>query len=192
LNQLNGGVLTGPTVANDPGAKGKVELLKQGKVGSFLNVVGTEQTYATQKIALENTRLGIPLLFGFDVIHGYKTIFPIPLAEACSWDLDAAYKSASIAAKEASVAGLHWTFAPMMDVSREPRLGRVMEGSGEEPYLQAKFAATRVKRFQGYLYDNQCIMATVKHFVAYGAVEAGKEYNTVDMSRYALWNYSLP
>jgi beta-glucosidase len=192
LNQLNGGVLTGPTAANDPGAKGKIELLKQGKVGSFLNVVGTEQTRATQKIALENTRLGIPLLFGFDVIHGYKTIFPIPLAEACSWDLDAAYKSASIAAKEASAAGLHWTFAPMMDVSREPRWGRVMEGSGEDPYLQAKFAAARVKGFQGDLSDNQHIMATVKHFAAYGAVEAGKEYNTVDVSRYALWNYYLP
>jgi beta-glucosidase len=192
LNQLNGGVLTGPTVANDPGAKGKIELLKQGKVGSFLNVVGTEQTRATQKIAIESSRLGIPLLFGFDVIHGYKTIFPIPLAEACSWDLDAAYKSASIAAKESSAAGLHWTFAPMMDVSREPRWGRVMEGSGEDPYLQAKFAAARVKGFQGDLSDNQHIMATVKHFAAYGAVEAGKEYNTVDVSRYALWNYYFP
>lgn len=192
LNQLNGGVLTGPTAANDPGAKGKIELLKQGKVGSFLNVVGTEQTQATQKIALENTRLGIPLLFGYDVIHGYKTIFPIPLAEACSWDLDAAYQSASIAAKEASSAGLHWTFAPMMDVTRDPRWGRVMEGSGEDTYLQAKFAEARVKGFQGNLSDNQHIITSVKHFAAYGAVEAGKEYNTVDVSRYALWNYYLP
>jgi beta-glucosidase len=192
LNQLNGGVLTGPTVANDAGATGKVNLLKQGKVGSFLNVVGTEQTRATQKIALENTRLGIPLLFGFDVIHGYKTIFPIPLAEACSWDLDAAQKTASIAAKEASSAGLHWTFAPMMDVSRDPRWGRVMEGSGEDTYLQSKFATARVKGFQGDLTDNQHIMATVKHFAGYGAVEAGKEYNTVDLSRYALWNYYMP
>ena len=191
LNQVNGGVLTGPSVANDPGAQGKVQLLKDGMVGSFLNVVGTEQTLATQKIAVEQTRLGIPLLFAFDVIHGYKTVFPIPLAEAASWDLDAAEKSASIAAKEASSAGLHWTFAPMMDMSREPRWGRVMEGSGEDPYLQGEFAAARVKGFQGN-FDENHVLATIKHFAAYGAVEAGREYNTVDVSRYALWNYYLP
>ncbi|AWV99336.1 beta-glucosidase BglX [Arcticibacterium luteifluviistationis] len=191
LNQVNGGVLTGPSVANDPGAQGKIQLLKDGMVGSFLNVVGTEQTLATQKIAVEQTRLGIPLLFAFDVIHGYKTVFPIPLAEAASWDLAAAEKSASIAAKEASSAGLHWTFAPMMDMSREPRWGRVMEGSGEDPYLQGKFAAARVKGFQGN-FDENHVLATIKHFAAYGAVEAGREYNTVDVSRYALWNYYLP
>lgn len=191
LNQVNGGVLTGPSVANDPGAQGKVQLLKDGMVGSFLNVVGTEQTLATQKIAVEQTRLGIPLLFAFDVIHGYKTVFPIPLAEAASWDVAAAERSASIAAKEASSAGLHWTFAPMMDMSREPRWGRVMEGSGEDPYLQARFAEARVKGFQGNLDENH-VLATVKHFAAYGAVEAGREYNTVDMSRYALWNYYMP
>lgn len=191
LNQVNGGVLTGPSVANDPGAQGKVQLLKDGMVGSFLNVVGTEQTLATQKIAVEQTRLGIPLLFAFDVIHGYKTVFPIPLAEAASWDLVAAEKSASIAAKEASSAGLHWTFAPMMDMSREPRWGRVMEGSGEDPYLQGKFAAARVKGFQGN-FDENHVLATIKHFAAYGAVEAGREYNTVDVSRYALWNYYMP
>jgi beta-glucosidase len=191
LNQVNGGVLTGPSVANDPGAQGKVQLLKDGMVGSFLNVVGTEQTLATQKIAVEQTRLGIPLLFAFDVIHGYKTVFPIPLAEAASWDLAGAEKAASIAAKEASSAGLHWTFAPMMDVSREPRWGRVMEGSGEDPYLQGKFAAARVKGFQGN-FDENHVLATIKHFAAYGAVEGGREYNTVDMSRYALWNYYLP
>ncbi|MCR9063805.1 MAG: glycoside hydrolase family 3 C-terminal domain-containing protein [Cytophagales bacterium] len=191
LNQVNGGVLTGPSVANDPGAQGKVQLLKEGMVGSFLNVVGTEQTLATQKIAVEQTRLGIPLLFAFDVIHGYKTVFPIPLAEAASWDLEAAERATAIAAKEASAAGLHWTFAPMMDVSREPRWGRVMEGSGEDPYLQAKFAEARVKGFQGNLDENH-VLATVKHFAAYGAAEAGKEYNTVDLSRYALWNYYLP
>jgi beta-glucosidase len=191
LNQVNGGVLTGPSVANDPGAQGKVQLLKEGMVGSFLNVVGTEQTLATQKIAVEQTRLGIPLLFAFDVIHGYKTVFPIPLAEAASWDLEAAEKAASIAAKEASSAGLHWTFAPMMDMSREPRWGRVMEGSGEDTYLQGKFAAARVKGFQGN-FDENHVLATIKHFAAYGAVEAGREYNTVDISRYALWNYYLP
>ncbi|MFT5885727.1 MAG: beta-glucosidase [Arcticibacterium sp.] len=191
LNQVNGGVLTGPSVANDPGTQGKVQLLKDGMVGSFLNVVGTEQTLATQKIAVEQTRLGIPLLFAFDVIHGYKTVFPIPLAEGASWDLVAAERATEIAAKEASSAGLHWTFAPMMDVSREPRWGRVMEGSGEDPYLQARFAAARVKGFQGN-FDENHVLATVKHFAAYGAAEAGREYNTVDMSRYALYNYYLP
>ena len=191
LNQVNGGVLTGPSVANHLGAQGKVQLLKDGMVGSFLNVVGTEQTLATQKMAVEQTRLGIPLLFAFDVIHGYKTVFPIPLAEGASWDLAAAERATEIAAKEASSAGLHWTFAPMMDVSREPRWGRVMEGSGEDPYLQARFAEARVKGFQGNLDENH-VLATVKHFAAYGAAEAGREYNTVDMSRYALYNYYLP
>jgi len=190
LNQVNGGVLTGPTVANDPGAQGKVKLLKDGMVGSFLNVIGAEQTLATQKIAVEGTRLGIPLLFAYDVIHGYKTVFPIPLAEASSWDLVAAERAASIAAKEASSAGLHWTFAPMMDLSRDPRWGRVMEGSGEDPYLQAQFAAARVKGFQGN-FDENHIIACIKHFAAYGATEAGKEYNTVDISRYTLWNYHM-
>jgi beta-glucosidase len=191
LNQLNGGVLTGPQAANDAGQQAKVKLLKEGKVGSLLNVLGAAETKAVQKIAVEQTRLGIPLIFGYDVIHGYKTIFPIPLAEACSWDLAGAEKTASIAANEASSAGLHWTFAPMMDVSREPRWGRVMEGSGEDPYLGSVFAAARVKGFQGNM-DNHHIMACVKHFAAYGAPEAGREYGTVDMSRYALWNYYLP
>ncbi|MFN8430278.1 MAG: glycoside hydrolase family 3 N-terminal domain-containing protein, partial [Spirosomataceae bacterium] len=135
LNQVNGGVLTGPAVANDPGQQGKVKLLKEGKVGSFLNVVGAAQTKEVQRIAVEESRLGIPVLFGFDIIHGAKTIFPIPLAEASAWDTEGALKAAEIAAKEASSMGLHWTFAPMMDVSRDPRWGRVMEGSGEDPYL---------------------------------------------------------
>lgn len=191
LNQVNGGVLTGPAVANDPGQQGKVALLRQGQVGSFLNVTGVEQTKAVQKIAIEQTRLGIPLLFGYDVIHGYKTVFPIPLAEAASWDVDAAHRTAEIAAKEAAAAGLHWTFAPMMDVSRDPRWGRVMEGSGEDPYLQARFAEARVKGFQGNLDENH-ILACVKHFAVYGATESGREYNTVDVSRYAMHNYYLP
>ncbi|MCB9333262.1 MAG: beta-glucosidase BglX [Lewinellaceae bacterium] len=191
LNQLNGGVLTGPQAATDPGQTGKLDLLRTGQVGSFLNVTGAEETGRVQKIAVEETRLGIPLLFGYDVIHGYKTIFPIPLAEACSWDLAAAEKAAAIAAKEASAAGIHWTFAPMMDLSREPRWGRVMEGSGEDPWLSGQFSAARVRGFQGKL-DDQHVLATVKHFAAYGAPEGGREYNTVDMSRYALWNYYLP
>ena len=191
LNQLNGGVLTGPQAANDPGQQGKVTMIKEGKVGSLLNVIGSAETKAVQKIAVEQTRLGIPILFAYDVIHGYKTIFPIPIAEACSWEPAGAEKTAMIAAKEASSAGIHWTFAPMMDVTREPRWGRTMEGNGEDPYINSIFSAARVKGFQGN-FDNQHILACVKHFAAYGAPEGGREYNTVDMSRYALWNYYLP
>lgn len=191
LNQLNGGVLTGPQAANDPGQQGKVTMIKEGKIGSLLNVIGAAETKAVQKIAMEQTRLGIPILFAYDVIHGYKTIFPIPIAEACSWEPAGAEKTAAIAAKEASSAGIHWTFAPMMDVTREPRWGRTMEGNGEDPYLGGVFSAARVKGFQGN-FDNQHVLACVKHFAAYGAPEGGREYNTVDMSRYALWNYYLP
>lgn len=192
LHQLSGGVLTGPQAANDAGQQAKLELVRQGKMGSFLNVLGAKETRAVQKIAVEESRLGIPLLFAFDVIHGYRTVFPIPLAESCTWDPAAAEKAASIAAKEAASAGLHWTFAPMMDVTREPRWGRVMEGSGEDPYIGSMFAAARVRGFQGEEFDNERIMACVKHYAAYGDPEGGREYNTVDMSRYALWNYYLP
>ncbi len=192
LNQLSGGVLTGPKALKDPGQKAKLDLVRKGKIGSFLNVVGAKETGNVQKIAVEESRLGIPLLFAYDVIHGYKTIFPIPLAESASWNPEGAELTASIAAKEAASAGLHWTFAPMMDVTREPRWGRVMEGSGEDPYIGAVFAAARVRGFQGKEFDDQHIMACVKHFAAYGAPEGGREYNTVDISRYALWNYYLP
>lgn len=192
LNQLSGGVLTGPEAAADKGQQAKLELVRQGKIGSFLNVLGAKETRNVQKIAVEESRLGIPLLFAFDVIHGYRTIFPIPLAESCSWNPDGAQRNASIAAREASSAGLHWTFAPMMDISRDPRWGRVMEGAGEDPYLGGVFSAARVRGFQGKNWDDQHIMACVKHFAAYGGAEAGREYNTVDMSRYALWNYYLP
>jgi len=191
LNQVNGGSLTGPQAANDPGQQGKLKQLKEGKVGSFLNVLGAAETRAVQKIAVEESRLGIPLLFAYDVIHGYKTVFPIPLAEACSWEPALAEKAAGIAAKEASAAGLHWTFAPMMDLTRDPRWGRVMEGSGEDPLINSVFAAARVRGFQGN-FDNQHLLACVKHYAAYGASEAGKEYNTVDVSRYAFWNTYAP
>jgi beta-glucosidase len=191
LNQLNGGVMTGPQAAKEPGQLAKLQQMRDGKVGSFLNVVGAAETKAVQKIALEETRLGVPMLFAYDVIHGYKTVFPIPLAEACSWDLAMAEKTAEIAAKEASSAGLHWTFAPMMDISREPRWGRVMEGSGEDPYLGGLLAAARVKGFQGN-FDNNHVLSCIKHFAAYGAPEGGREYNTVDISRYSLWNNYLP
>ena len=179
LNQLSGGVLTGPAAAGDAGQQAKLEMVRQGKIGSFLNVLGAAETRAVQKIAVEESRLGIPLLFAFDVIHGYKTIFPIPLAEASSWDLSEAERAASIAAREASSAGLHWTFAPMMDVTREPRWGRVMEGSGEDPYLGSMFAAARVRGFQGEEFDDQHILACAKHFAAYGAPEGGREYGTL-------------
>jgi len=192
LNQLSGGILTGPAAAGDAGQQAKLEMVRQGKIGSFLNVLGAKETRAVQKIAVEESRLGVPLLFAFDVIHGYKTIFPIPLAEACSWNPSGAERAASVAAKEAASAGLHWTFAPMMDVTREPRWGRVMEGSGEDPYLGSMFSAARVRGFQGEQFDNEHILACAKHYAAYGAPEGGREYNTVDMSRYALWNYYLP
>jgi beta-glucosidase len=150
-------------------------------------------TRRLQEIAVKESRLGIPLIFGYDVIHGYKTIFPIPLAESCSWDLAAMENSASIAAKEAAAAGLHWTFAPMVDISRDPRWGRVMEGAGEDTYLGALIAAARVKGFQGSNFDNaDKVMACVKHFAAYGAPVAGREYNTVDMSERTFRDIYLP
>lgn len=190
LNQLNGGAFTGPAL-NDAGQAEKAKMVKDGRVGSLLNVVGVANTRAIQQTAMQS-RLGIPLIFGYDVIHGYKTIFPIPLAEACSWDLPGIEKNASIAAKEAAAAGIHWTFAPMCDVSNDPRWGRVMEGAGEDPYYAGLVSAARVKGLQGNLNDNEHILSCVKHFAAYGAVEAGREYNQVDVSRVMLWNKYLP
>jgi beta-glucosidase len=190
LNQLNGGAFTGPA-ANDAGQNEKTKKVKDGRVGSLLNVVGVADTRAIQQEAMK-TRLGIPLLFGYDVIHGYKTIFPIPLAEACSWDLKGIEKNSSIAAKEASAAGVHWTFAPMCDITNDPRWGRIMEGVGEDPFYGGVISAARVKGFQGNLNDNEHVMACVKHFAAYGLVEAGREYNNVDVSRPMLWNKYLP
>lgn len=190
LNQLNGGAFTGPAL-NDAGQAEKAKMVKDGRVGSLLNVVGGANTRAIQQTAMQS-RLGIPLIFGYDVIHGYKTIFPIPLAEACSWDLPGIEKNASIAAKEAAAAGIHWTFAPMCDVSNDPRWGRVMEGAGEDPYYAGLVSAARVKGLQGNLNDNEHILSCVKHFAAYGAVEAGREYNQVDVSRVMLWNKYLP
>lgn len=191
LNQLNGGVFTGPAL-NDPGQKGKVQMVRDGKVGSFLNVTGAKETRAIQEVAVKESRLGIPILFAFDVIHGYKTIFPIPLAEACSWDLKQMEINSSVSAKESAAAGLHWTFAPMVDISTDPRWGRVMEGAGEDTYYGSLVGAARVKGLQGKLDDAAHILACVKHFAAYGAVEAGREYNHVDVSRVALWNKYLP
>lgn len=190
LTQLNGGVFTGPA-ANDPGQKAKMNMIRNGLAGSMLNLTGAEETRAIQQIAVNESRLGIPLLFAYDVIHGYKTIFPIPLADACAWDAALSEKAAVIAAKEASAEGLHWTFAPMMDISRDPRWGRVMEGGGEDPYLGGVLAAARVKGFQGN-FGKDNILACVKHFAIYGAVEGGREYNQVNVDRYNAWNVYMP
>lgn len=191
LNQLNAGTQTGPLAVHDQKVP-NIDDIKAGKVGSYLNLEGVALTLKYQKVACEDSRLGIPLLFAKDVIHGYQTIFPIPLAEACSWDLKAIERNASVAALEASAAGLHWTFAPMCDICTDPRWGRVMEGAGEDSYLGGLIAAARVHGFQGDLTDGKHLMACVKHFAAYGAVEAGKEYAHVDVSRLALWNKYLP
>ena len=192
LNQYNGfWEVTGPTPKDGKGAL-KYENLKNGLVGSMLNIKGVKEVKAIQKIALES-RLHIPLLFGFDVIHGYKTISPIPLAEAASWDLEAIKKSASMAAEEASSVGINWTFAPMVDVSRDARWGRVMEGAGEDPYLGSKIAVARVKGFQGENFStNKTILACTKHFAGYAFAESGRDYNTVDVSESTLQNIIFP
>ncbi|OIQ79923.1 periplasmic beta-glucosidase precursor [mine drainage metagenome] len=188
LNQYNDDwTATGPiTVDND-----KANQIRKGQVGSLLNCMGTSRTRSWQKIAMQS-RLKIPLLFGQDVIHGYKTTFPIPLAEAASWDLDAIQLSARIAATEAAASGIHWTFAPMVDIARDPRWGRVMEGAGEDPYLGSLIAKARVKGFQGNkLGDVDAVMACAKHFAAYGAAIGGRDYNSVDMSDRLLWEVYL-
>ncbi len=193
MNQYNGfWDITGPTPKDGQAAK-KYADLKNGLVGAMLNVKGVKEVRAIQKIAVEQTRLGIPLLFGFDVIHGYKTISPIPLAEAASWDLQAIKNSASMAAEEASSEGINWTFAPMVDVARDARWGRVMEGAGEDPYLGSQIAIARVQGFQGDNFkSNKSILACAKHFAGYAFAESGRDYNTVDISESTLHNIILP
>ena len=188
LNQYSGeNWATGPIVIK-PNLQSDIQ---KGVVGSMLNILGTKYTRQYQDLAMQS-RLKIPLLFGQDVIHGYKTTFPIPLAEAASWDLEAITLSARIAATEASASGIHWTFAPMVDISRDPRWGRVMEGAGEDPYLGSKIAYARVKGFQGNLGEVNSVMACAKHFAAYGAAIGGRDYNAVDMSETTLWEIYLP
>jgi len=193
MNQYNGfWDATGPMPEGDYQKK-RYNELKNGQVGSMLNVIGVDEIRALQKIAVEETRLGIPLIFGHDVIHGYKTMFPIPLAESSSWDLELMEKSARIAATEASADGLHWTFAPMVDISRDARWGRVMEGAGEDPFLGSLIAEARVKGFQGdNLSDTNTIVACAKHFAGYGFSEAGRDYNTTDFNHYTLHNTIMP
>lgn len=170
----------------------KQDRVRQGRVGSYLNVTGAARTRSLQEIAMQS-RLKIPLLFAQDVIHGFRTIFPLPLAEAASWDLEAIERSARIAAKEAAASGIHWTFAPMVDIARDPRWGRVMEGAGEDTYLGSQIARARVKGFQGKaIGDTDAVMACAKHFIAYGAAEGGRDYNTTDMSWRRLYEVYLP
>jgi beta-glucosidase len=180
--------ITGPVLD-----KNYTSYLKKGQMGAIFNATGSAFTRKLQKIAVEETRLGIPLIFGYDVIHGYKTIFPIPMGEASSWDLDLMELTAKISAKEAAAEGLHWTFAPMVDIARDPRWGRIAEGSGEDTYLSSLIAKARVKGFQGdNLSDRYSIMACAKHFAAYGAAQAGRDYHTVDMSINTLRETYLP
>ncbi|QWG03956.1 beta-glucosidase BglX [Flammeovirga yaeyamensis] len=184
--------LTGP-MPNGESEKVLYEKIVSGKVGSLINITGTEAVRKAQELAINESRLGIPLIFGYDVIHGFKTMFPIPLAEASSFDPEVAKRSAEVAAEEAAAAGLNWTFAPMVDISRDARWGRVMEGAGEDTYLGAKFAYARVKGFQGDdLSSRKTVAATAKHFAAYGFSESGRDYNAVDISHSTLHNVVLP
>ncbi len=179
---------TGPSVA-----AGRQEDVRAGRVGSFLSLYGAEATREMQEIAVEESRLGIPLLFAYDVVHGYRTIFPIPLGEASSFNVTLARRTARAATREATAGGVHWTFAPMVDLSREPRWGRVMEGAGEDPYLNSVLARARVEGFQSEaLAADTTVMATAKHFVGYGAPQAGRDYHTVDISERTLHEIFLP
>ncbi len=184
--------ITGPVMPDD-----FQPYLEKGLIGSIFNATSVEGIRKLQTIAVEETRLGIPILFGHDVVHGYKTIFPMPMAEACSWDLDLIRKTARIAAEEATADGLNWTFAPMVDIGRDARWGRVMEGAGEDPYLGSMIAKARVEGFQGgndwqSLYNTNTLLACAKHFAAYGAAESGRDYNTAELSEHTLKNIYLP
>lgn len=192
IGQLNlpvsGEIVTGQAKSSDVAGK-----IRKGQVGGLFNVKGVENIREVQKIAVEQSRLKIPLLFGMDVIHGYETVFPIPLALSCSWDMEAIKESARIAAKESSADGICWTFSPMVDICRDPRWGRMAEGGGEDPYLGSEISATMVKGYQGDdLTDKNTIMACVKHFALYGAPESGRDYNTVDMSHLSMFNNYFP
>ena len=170
-----------------------IELARRGLLGSTLNVRGAKTTNELQRVAMTESRLKIPLIFGYDVIHGYRTIFPIPLAEASSWDPASVERGASIAAAEARAVGLHWTFAPMVDIARDPRWGRIMEGSGEDPFLGSAMARARTLGFQGKDYSaSDKVVACAKHYVGYGAAEAGRDYNTTDISEWSLRETYLP
>lgn len=170
-----------------------LELIRKGLLGSTLNVRGAQRTNQVQRVAMNESRLKIPVLFGFDVIHGYRTIFPIPVAEAASWDPSLAERSAAVAAQESNKSGVRWTFAPMVDIARDPRWGRITEGAGEDPFLGAAFARARVRGFQGEDYGApDKVLACAKHWVAYGAAEGGRDYNTTDLSEHTLREIYFP
>ena len=193
IGQLNlltpgGGVATGAVVSNDVETK-----IREGKVGGLFGITGVDKIKVAQDFAVNQSRLKIPLIFGSDIIHGYKTIFPIPLGLSCSWDMKLIEQSARIAAIEATADGLCWNFSPMVDIARDPRWGRIAEGAGEDPYLGSQVAAAMVKGYQGNDFKNgNTLMACVKHFALYGAAEAGRDYNTTDMSRVKMYNEYLP
>jgi len=180
--------VTGPTIRVN-----YQEDIKNGDVGAIFNAYTANYTRMLQKIAVEETRLGIPLIFGYDVIHGHKTIFPIPLGMAASWDLELIEEVARISAIEASAEGIHWTFSPMVDIARDPRWGRVAEGAGEDTYLTSRIAEAFVKGYQGTsLNDPSTIISCPKHFIGYGAVQGGRDYNTVDISERVMREVYLP
>ncbi|MFI3264891.1 MAG: beta-glucosidase BglX [Rikenellaceae bacterium] len=186
-------VSTGAGAAVNPHNNNMDNQIRNGEVGSFLNVIGAEKTYRLQKIAVEESRLGIPLIFGYDVIHGYKTIFPIPLADAASFDREAIEMSAHYMAKEAAASGLNWTYAPMVDISRDPRWGRIMEGAGEDVYLTTEASVARIRGIQGEsMSDNETIAACAKHFVGYGGALAGRDYSSLDVSQRTLEEVYFP
>lgn len=191
LGQMNldvaGDIVTGGTKAS-----AVAERIKKGELGGVFNIKGAKEIRELQEIAVKDSRLGIPLIVGMDVIHGYETIFPIPLALSCSWDIPAIEQSARIAAKEASADGIMWTYSPMVDISVEPRWGRVSEGSGEDPFLGSEIARAMVRGYQGDFSKSDNIMACLKHYALYGAAEAGRDYNTVDMSRVRMYNQYFP
>lgn len=192
LGQLNlpgsGDIVTGQAGSSDIAKK-----IEQGKVGGLFNIKSVAKIKEVQKLAVEKSRLKIPLIFGMDVIHGYETVFPIPLGLSCSWDMDLIKRSAQIAATEASADGINWTFSPMVDIARDPRWGRIAEGSGEDPYLGSQIAKAMVTGYQGTDYTkNTSIMSCVKHYALYGAAEAGRDYNTTDMSRQRMYNEYFP
>ncbi len=192
LGQLNlpgaGDITTGQASSSNIAEK-----IKNGEVGGLFNIKTAEKIRDVQKVAVEESRLGIPLIFGMDVIHGYKTVFPIPLGLSCSWDMNLIHKVARISAQEASADGICWTFSPMVDIARDPRWGRVAEGSGEDPYLGSQISKAMVEGYQGdSLTENNTIMACVKHYALYGAAEAGRDYNTTDMSHIRMYNEYFP
>ena len=191
IGQLNlvvaGDITTGKAADSEVGGE-----IAAGSVGGVFNIKGVDGIRALQEVAVKKSRLGIPLLVGMDVIHGYETIFPIPLAQSCSWDMEAIEKGARIAAKEASADGINWTFSPMVDICVDARWGRVAEGGGEDPFLGSRIAEAMVRGYQGDYSQNSNIMACLKHFALYGGAEAGRDYNTVDMSRVRMFNQYMP